>query len=101
MAGLIAWQALFDYAHLSIKDTIFIHGAARGVGIFTVQLARWAGAYIIGTASAHNSSFLKDLGVNDQVALVVVFIPTVRCTVNSLMTKYSACRLCKVDQSHS
>ena len=67
MAGLTAWQALFDHAHLSSKDTILIHGAAGGVGSFAVQLARWTGAHVIGTASAHNSSFLKDLGVNDVI----------------------------------
>jgi len=42
MAGLTAWQALFDHAHLSSKDTILIHGAAGGVGSFAVQLARKA-----------------------------------------------------------
>jgi NADPH:quinone reductase-like Zn-dependent oxidoreductase len=67
MAGLTAWQALFDHAHLSSKDMILIHGAAGGVGSFAVQLARWAGAHVIGTASAHNSNFLKDLGVNDVI----------------------------------
>ena len=67
MAGLTAWQALFDHAHLSSKDTVLIHGAAGGVGSFAVQLARWTGAHVIGTASAHNSSFLKDLGVNDVI----------------------------------
>jgi NADPH:quinone reductase-like Zn-dependent oxidoreductase len=67
MAGLTAWQALFDHAHLSSKDTILIHGAAGGVGSFAVQLARWAGAHVIGTASAHNFSFLKDLGVDDVI----------------------------------
>jgi NADPH:quinone reductase-like Zn-dependent oxidoreductase len=67
MAGLTAWQALFDHAHLSSKETILIHGAAGGVGSFAVQLARWTGAHVIGTASAHNSTFLKDLGVNDVI----------------------------------
>jgi NADPH:quinone reductase-like Zn-dependent oxidoreductase len=67
MAGLTAWQALFDHAHLSSKDTILVHGAAGGVGSFAVQLARWAGAHVIGTASANNSSFLKDLGINDVI----------------------------------
>src|ERR671911_2454614 len=67
MAGLTAWPALFDHAHLSSKDTILIHGAAGGVGSFAVQLARWAGAHVIGTASANNSIFLKGLGVNDVI----------------------------------
>jgi NADPH:quinone reductase-like Zn-dependent oxidoreductase len=63
MAGLTAWQALFDHAHLSSKDTILIHGAAGGVGSFAVQLARWTGAHVIGTASALNSSFLSYLKI--------------------------------------
>jgi NADPH:quinone reductase-like Zn-dependent oxidoreductase len=63
MAGLTAWQALFDHAQLSSKDTILVHGAAGAVGSFAVQIARWAGAHVIGTASAHNSSFLRDIGV--------------------------------------
>jgi NADPH:quinone reductase-like Zn-dependent oxidoreductase len=67
MAGLTAWQALFDHAHLSSKDTILIHGAAGGVGSFAVQLARWSGAHVIGTASAYDSSFLEDLGVHDVI----------------------------------
>ena len=67
MAGLTAWQTLFDHAHLSSKDTVLIHGAAGGVGSFAVQLARWTGAHVIGTASPHNSNFLKDLGVNDVI----------------------------------
>ena len=67
MAGLTAWQALFDHAHLSSKDTILIHGAAGGVGSFAVQLARWIGAHVIGTASAYDSSFLEDLGVHDVI----------------------------------
>ena len=69
MAGLTAWQTLFDHAHLSSKDTILFHGAAGGVGSFAVQLARWTGAHVIGTASALNSSFLKDLGVNDVIGI--------------------------------
>src|SRR5918992_2588653 len=67
MAGLTAWQALFDHALLSSKDTILIHGAAGGVGSFAVQLARWSGAHVIGTASAYDSSFLEDLGVHDVI----------------------------------
>jgi NADPH:quinone reductase-like Zn-dependent oxidoreductase len=67
MAGLTAWQALFDHAHLSSKDTILIHGAAGGVGSIAVQLAKWAGAHVIGTASTHNITLLKDLGVDEVI----------------------------------
>lgn len=67
MAGHTAWQALFNHAHLSSKNTILIHGAAGGVGSFAVQLARWTVAHIIGTASAHNASILEDLGVQNAI----------------------------------
>jgi NADPH:quinone reductase-like Zn-dependent oxidoreductase len=67
MAGLTAWQALFDHAQLSSKDTILIHGAAGGVGSFAVQFAKWTGAYIIGTASASSFDLLMDLGAHDVI----------------------------------
>jgi NADPH:quinone reductase-like Zn-dependent oxidoreductase len=66
LAGLTAWQGLFDHGELKSGQKVLIHGAAGGVGNIAVQLARWKGAYVIGTASAKNSSFLQDLGA-DQV----------------------------------
>lgn len=67
LVGLTAWQALFDTAHLSAGQTVLIHGAAGGVGTVAVQLAKWKGARVIGTASAANAGFLHDLGVDDVV----------------------------------
>ena len=52
LSALTAWQALFDHARLTPGQRVLIHGAAGGVGSFAVQLARWRGAHIIGTASA-------------------------------------------------
>ena len=49
MAGLTAWQALFDHAGLRRGQTVLVHGAAGAVGDVAVQLAREAGARIIGT----------------------------------------------------
>lgn len=66
VAALTAWQSLFDLAGLSAGQTVLIHGAAGGVGHFAVQLARWIGARVIGTASARNVSFVRELGA-DQV----------------------------------
>ena len=43
-------------------DTVLIGGAAGGVGVFNVQLARIAGARVIGTGSAASADFLRDLG---------------------------------------
>ena len=47
---------------------MLIHGASGGVGRFAVQLAKWKGAHIIGTASAKNQAFLRELGVDEPIA---------------------------------
>ncbi len=65
-AGLAAWQSIFDTANLRAGQSILIHGAAGGVGSFAVQLAKWKDAFVIGTASADHTQFLKELGA-DQV----------------------------------
>ncbi len=67
LASLTAWQALFDHAGLSVGQTLLIHGAAGGVGVFAVQLAHWAGAHVIATASAHNRDFLYKLGADEVI----------------------------------
>lgn len=67
LTALTSWQALFDHAGLVAGQTILIHGAAGGVGVFAVQLASWAGAHVIATASARNGDFLRELGANETV----------------------------------
>jgi len=67
LTALTAWQALFDHASLVAGQTVLIHGAAGGVGVFAVQLARWAGAHVIATASARNRDFLLELGANEII----------------------------------
>ena len=67
LVSLVAWQALFDTAHLSQGQTVLIHGASGGVGHMAVQLARWKGANVIGTASANNAQFLKELGADEVI----------------------------------
>ena len=67
LTALTAWQALFVHARLAAGQTILIHGAAGGVGVFAVQLARWVGAHVIATASARNRDFLHELGANEII----------------------------------
>lgn len=67
LVGLTAWQALFDTAHLAAGQTVLIHAAAGGVGTIAAQLAKWKGARVIGTASARNAEFLRDLGVDTVI----------------------------------
>ena len=67
MNGLTAWQALFDVAHLHAGQKILVHAAAGGVGHIAVQLAKWKGAHVIGTASKRNEKFLQELGVDEVI----------------------------------
>ncbi|NOK61971.1 MAG: NADP-dependent oxidoreductase [Chloroflexi bacterium AL-W] len=67
LAVLTAWQALFDTADLRAGQTVLIHAAAGGVGHFAVQLAKWKGAYVIGTASSANVAFLRELGIDEVI----------------------------------
>src|SRR5262249_55437570 len=52
LAALTAWQSILDTGVLKAKQRVLIHAAAGGVGIYALQLAKWKGAYVIGTASA-------------------------------------------------
>ena len=67
LAGLTAWQAIFNVGGLSAGQKILIHAASGGVGSFAVQLAKWKGAYVIGTASARNHDFLRQLGADETI----------------------------------
>ena len=64
MAGLTAWQGIFDILKLKRNEKIVIQAAAGGVGLFALQFAKWAGAYVIAIASKKNELFLKSLGAD-------------------------------------
>lgn len=66
LAGLTAWQALFDHGQLQPKQRVLILAAAGGVGHLAIQLAKWKGATVIGTASASSHAFISSLGC-DQI----------------------------------
>jgi NADPH:quinone reductase-like Zn-dependent oxidoreductase len=67
LAALTAWQSLFDSADLSAGQKVLIHAAAGGVGSFAVQLAKWKGAYVIGTASNRNQDLVRKLGADETL----------------------------------
>jgi NADPH:quinone reductase-like Zn-dependent oxidoreductase len=67
LAGLTAWQGLFDHGKLQAGQKVLINGAAGGVGTLATQLAKWKGAYVIGTASENNIGFLKELGADEVI----------------------------------
>ena len=67
LSALTAWQGLFAHASLIAGQTVLIHGGAGGVGVFAVQLARWAGAHVIATALARHRDFLHELGADEFI----------------------------------
>jgi NADPH:quinone reductase-like Zn-dependent oxidoreductase len=69
ISGLTAWQGLFDHGRLTTGQTVLIHGAAGGVGSIAVQLAREAGARVIGTGRASGRDRALALGVDTFIDL--------------------------------
>jgi NADPH:quinone reductase-like Zn-dependent oxidoreductase len=69
ISGLTAWQGLFDHGGLAAGQTVLIHGAAGGVGSIAVQLAREAGARVIGTGRAAHRETALGLGADSFLDL--------------------------------
>lgn len=67
IVGETAYRALHEAVNIQKGQTILIHGAAGGVGSAAVQIAKAAGARVIGTASASNHEFLTSLGVDEVI----------------------------------
>src|SRR3981081_4487192 len=64
VAAETAWQGLFSHGHLEEGQTILIHGGAGAVGAYSVQLASYAGATVIATASGHDEAYVKSIGAS-------------------------------------
>ena len=69
ISGLTAWQGLFVHGHFQVGHSVLVHGAAGGVGSMAAQLAREAGAYVIGTGRAADRQAALDFGAQEFVDL--------------------------------
>ncbi|MFC5525836.1 NADP-dependent oxidoreductase [Rhodanobacter ginsengisoli] len=69
ISGLTAWQGLFQHGRLQAGLSVLAHGAAGAVGSMVTQLAREAGAYVIGTGRAADRQKALDFGANEFVDL--------------------------------
>jgi NADPH:quinone reductase-like Zn-dependent oxidoreductase len=69
ISGLTAWQGLFEHGRLEPGQSVLVHGAAGGVGSMVIQLAREAGAYVIGTGRAADRQTALDFGAKEFVDL--------------------------------
>ncbi|MCS7482497.1 NADP-dependent oxidoreductase [Umezawaea endophytica] len=67
LVGLTAWQALFDHGGLTTGQRVLINGAGGAVGGYAIQLARWAGAHVIATASPRTGERAKTYGADEIV----------------------------------
>src|SRR5262249_7754682 len=69
VSGLTAWQGLFEHGRLRAGQSVSAHGAAGAVGSMVAQLAREAGAYVIGTGRAGDRQAALDFGAQEFVDL--------------------------------
>lgn len=67
VGALTAWGAVIETAKVEAGQRVLVHGAAGGVGAYAVQLARWKGAHVTGTASASNLDFVLSLGAENVI----------------------------------
>ena len=69
ISGLTAWPGLFDHGRLRAGQSVIAHGAAGAVGSMVTQLARLAGAHVIGTGRAGDRDMARDFGAHEFVDL--------------------------------
>jgi len=69
ISGLTAWQGLFQHGRLRAGQRVLAHGAAGAVGTMVTQLAREAGAHVIGTGRAADREKALDFGAHAFVDL--------------------------------
>jgi NADPH:quinone reductase-like Zn-dependent oxidoreductase len=67
LAGLTAWQALFDKGGLQAGHRVLIHAGSGGVGTLAIQIAKHAGAWVAATASAKNKDLVESLGADQFI----------------------------------
>ncbi|MEV6931715.1 NADP-dependent oxidoreductase [Dactylosporangium sp. NPDC051485] len=65
VAGLTAWQAVFEHARVAAGMSVLVNGAGGGIGGFAVQLARHAGAVVTATASPRSEAVVRALGAHE------------------------------------
>src|SRR5512146_1924963 len=69
ISGLTAWQGLVQHGRVRAGQSVLAHGAAGAVGSMVTQLAREAGAYVIGTGRAADRQTALDFGAQEFVDL--------------------------------
>ncbi|WP_250006601.1 NADP-dependent oxidoreductase [Actinoplanes sp. M2I2] len=85
LAGLTAWQALFDHAKLTVGQRVLINGAGGAVGGYAVQLAKSAGAYVIATAGPHSAGRARAAGADEVLDHTTTDAPAAETPVDVVL----------------
>src|SRR5262249_15413238 len=93
VGAMTAWRTLFDHGGLTSGQRVLIQGAAGGVGLFAVQLAKWKGAQVIGTASTANLDFVRSLGADTVVDYTTTSVESVVHDVDLVLDGVGAATL--------
>ncbi|MDX3119437.1 MULTISPECIES: NADP-dependent oxidoreductase [Streptomyces] len=64
LAGLTAWQAVFEHGQVAAGQRVLVNGAGGGIGGFVTQLAKYAGAEVIATAGARSAEAVQRQGAD-------------------------------------
>lgn len=67
LVALTAWQVLFDRAKIQSGDKVFIQAGSGGVGVFAIQLAKHAGAFVATTAGSSSADLVRGLGADTVI----------------------------------
>ena len=67
LAGMTAWQGLFDHGGLQAGQRVLIHGGSGGVGHLAVQFAKARGATVFTTVSGGDLDFARELGADEAI----------------------------------
>ena len=67
LAGVTAWQGLFDRGGLQAGERVLVHGGSGGVGHLAVQLAKGKGAHVVATCGTDAVDFVRSLGADEVV----------------------------------
>ncbi|MBB3912554.1 NADP-dependent oxidoreductase [Sphingomonas desiccabilis] len=67
LAGMTAWQGLFDHGGLQAGQRVLIHGGAGGVGHLAVQFAKAKGATVFATAGTDDLDYVRSIGADTAI----------------------------------
>jgi NADPH:quinone reductase-like Zn-dependent oxidoreductase len=72
VAGLAAWQAVFEHANVRPGERVLINGAGGGIGGFAVQFAKHAAAHVVATVSPRSSAAVRRYGADQLIDYTAV-----------------------------